>query len=43
MNGKDGAADQHISIVDYYKQQLNITIQKPRLPCVDYGRNCKVP
>lgn len=43
LNGKDGAADERIGIVEYYKKHLNITIQKPRLPCVVYGKNFMVP
>jgi eukaryotic translation initiation factor 2C len=43
MTGRDGAADQSIGLVQYFKQQFNITIQKPRLPCIVYGRNFMVP
>ncbi|BEJ14915.1 hypothetical protein CspHIS471_0406820 [Cutaneotrichosporon sp. HIS471] len=43
MQGRDGAPSKDISIVDYFKEQFNITIRKPRLPCVVYGKNFMVP
>lgn len=43
MQGRDGAPSQNITIVSYFQQQFNITIRKPRLPCVVYGKNFIVP
>jgi eukaryotic translation initiation factor 2C len=43
MQGRDGAPSQNISIVNYFQQQFNIRIQKPRLPCIVYGKNFMVP
>lgn len=43
MQGRDGAASKTIGIVQYFKEQFNITIRKPRLPCVVYGKNFMVP
>lgn len=43
MQGRDGAADQRVNVVDYFKKQFNITIRKPRMPCVVYGKNFMVP
>lgn len=43
LNGRDGAADKMVSIVDYYKQIYNVTVTKPRLPCVIYGGKNFVP
>jgi len=43
MQGRDGAADQRMNVVQYFKQQFNITIRKPRMPCVVYGKNFMVP
>ncbi|BEI84075.1 hypothetical protein CcaverHIS002_0406790 [Cutaneotrichosporon cavernicola] len=43
MQGRDGAPSKDISIVNYFKEQFNITIRKPRLPCVVYGKNFMVP
>lgn len=43
MNGRDGAPDRNIGVIQYFKEQYNITITKPRLPCVVYGKNFMVP
>lgn len=43
LNGQDGEEDRRVGIVQYYKEHLNIVIQKPRLPCVVYGRGLMVP
>lgn len=43
LTGKNGEPDRNIGLIQYYKQNLNITIQKPRLPCVMYSKNCMVP
>lgn len=43
MQGKDGQADQRVSLVDYYKKQYNKVVTKPRLPCVRYGKGNMIP
>jgi eukaryotic translation initiation factor 2C len=43
MQGRDGAPDRRVTVMEYFKQQYNITIRKPRMPCVVYGKNFMVP
>lgn len=43
LNGRDGKADEKISIVEYYKRQYNKVVTKPRLPCIQYGKKNYVP
>lgn len=43
IEGKNGAANQKTNLVAYYKKQYNKQVTKPRLPCVKYGKNNKVP
>ncbi|ORY31025.1 putative Argonaute-like protein [Naematelia encephala] len=43
LNGKDGKADRTVTVVQYMKEQYNITVTKPRLPCVQYGQRFFLP
>ncbi|WVQ98061.1 hypothetical protein IAU59_005183 [Kwoniella sp. CBS 9459] len=43
LRGKDGAPDRSISVAQYFKETYNVTVTKPRLPCVQYGKGNFVP
>lgn len=44
LDSPDGRGGQkEISVVDYFKDTYNITVTKPRLPCVIYGKSNKIP
>lgn len=43
LNGRDGKADKMVSIVDYFKQTYNVTVTKPRMPCVIFGKKNFIP
>nr|XP_031860632.1 uncharacterized protein CI109_003963 [Kwoniella shandongensis]KAA5527704.1 hypothetical protein CI109_003963 [Kwoniella shandongensis] len=43
VKGKDGKPDRQMSVVQYFKEQYNVTITRPRLPCVKYGKGNFVP
>lgn len=43
LSGRDGKPDRMVSVVEYYKTQYNVTVTKPRLPCVSYGQKNYVP
>ncbi|WVQ76034.1 hypothetical protein IAR50_005670 [Cryptococcus sp. DSM 104548] len=39
LNGKDGKPDRTVTIAQYFQEQYNIKVTRPRLPCVQYGKN----
>ncbi|WWC59473.1 uncharacterized protein I303_102029 [Kwoniella dejecticola CBS 10117] len=43
LSGKDGKPDRQIGIVQYYKEMYNRQVTRPRLPCVQYGKNNYIP
>ncbi|WVF69797.1 hypothetical protein IAT40_004576 [Kwoniella sp. CBS 6097] len=43
LRGKDGAKDRSVSVAQYFKETYNVTVTKPRLPCVQYGKGNFVP
>ena len=43
MEGRDGKPDKEVSVAQYFKMELNMTVTKPGLPCVRYGKRNLVP
>ncbi|OCF32605.1 argonaute [Kwoniella heveanensis BCC8398] len=43
LRGRDGAQDRSVSVAQYFKETYNVTVTKPRLPCVEYGKGNFVP
>lgn len=43
VEGRDGAADRRMTVAQYFRSELNITVTKPNLPCVRYGKRNLVP
>ncbi|RXK35353.1 hypothetical protein M231_07375 [Tremella mesenterica] len=43
LNGRDGGPDRMVKIPQYFKETYNVTVTKPRLPCVMYGQKNYVP
>jgi eukaryotic translation initiation factor 2C len=43
LEGRDGQADRRMTVAQYFRTELNITVTKPGLPCVRYGRRNLVP
>ncbi|WWC67948.1 uncharacterized protein I206_101867 [Kwoniella pini CBS 10737] len=43
LSGKDGKPDRQIGIIQYYKEIYNKQVTRPRLPCVQYGKNNYIP
>ncbi|KAI9636399.1 putative eukaryotic translation initiation factor 2C 2 [Dioszegia hungarica] len=41
LDGKDGKESKMVTIPEYYKQTYNVTLQKPRLPCISFGAGGK--
>ncbi|ODN80084.1 hypothetical protein L198_07894 [Cryptococcus wingfieldii CBS 7118] len=41
LNGKDGQPDRTVSVAQYFQEQYNVRVTRPRLPCVQYGKNCR--
>ncbi|ODN82180.1 hypothetical protein L202_02471 [Cryptococcus amylolentus CBS 6039] len=39
LNGKDGKPDRTVSVPQYFSEQYNVKVTRPRLPCVQYGKN----
>ncbi|KIR56890.1 argonaute [Cryptococcus gattii Ru294] len=39
LNGKDGQPDRTVSVAQYFQEQYNVRVTRPRLPCVQYGKN----
>lgn len=43
LEGKDGAPDRKLDICTYFKEMYGVTVTKPRLPCIAYGRKGFIP
>jgi eukaryotic translation initiation factor 2C len=43
MEGRDGKPDKEVTVAQYFKMELNMTVTKPGLPCVRYGKRSLVP
>jgi hypothetical protein len=43
MEGRDGKPDKEVTVAQYFKMELNMTVTKPGLPCVRYGKRNLVP
>ncbi|ODN94352.1 argonaute [Cryptococcus wingfieldii CBS 7118] len=39
LNGRDGQPDRTVSVAQYFQEQYNVSVTRPRLPCVQYGKN----
>ncbi|KIY33612.1 argonaute [Cryptococcus gattii E566] len=39
LNGKDGQPDRTVSVAQYFQEQYNTKVTRPRLPCIQYGKN----
>jgi len=43
LEGRDGKENKKMTVAQYFKTELNITVTKPGLPCVRYGKRNLVP
>ncbi|KAK8847412.1 hypothetical protein IAR55_005270 [Kwoniella newhampshirensis] len=43
ISGRDGQPDRQCNVVQYFKEQYNVTVTRPRLPCVKYGKSNFIP
>lgn len=43
LEGREGQADRKVDICTYFREMYGVTVTKPRLPCIAYGRKGFIP
>lgn len=43
LEGRDGQPDRKVNICTYFKEMYGVTVTKPRLPCVAFGKKGHIP
>ncbi|WVR04637.1 hypothetical protein IAU60_001648 [Kwoniella sp. DSM 27419] len=43
IEGTDGSKNRMVTVPQYFKEKYNVTVTKPRLPCIQYGKGSYLP